>query len=95
MYKKHAPAVIVVGNYSLMNRVFGQLNRVYNSNNTEKPLRIGFDLSIANRTIDAEDNIDFMYTNLPKLPDNITGYIFPNMCIGYEGLWKAFQFLQK
>ena len=36
-----------------------------------------------------------MYMNLPKIPETNTKYIFPSMCVGYEGLWKAFQFLQK
>jgi hypothetical protein len=36
-----------------------------------------------------------MYYNLPKTPENLTKYIFPSMCIGYEGLFRAFQFLQK
>jgi hypothetical protein len=36
-----------------------------------------------------------MYSNLPKLPINLSKYVFPSICIGYEGLFKAFQFLQK
>jgi hypothetical protein len=59
------------------------------------PLRLGFDELVAFRTVASEDYIDFIYKNLPKLPVNLGKYVFPSMCIGYEGLFKAFQFLEK
>ena len=56
---------------------------------------LGVDLSNANRSLDNETFLDFLYYNLPKSPNNLTKYVFPSMCIGYEGLFRAFQFLQK
>lgn len=46
-------------------------------------------------TIEHEKYLDFLYYKLARLPINLTGYTIPSMCIGYEGLWRAFQFLQK
>jgi len=57
-------------------------------------LRLAFDLSITNRLANSEDEVDFIYYNLPKLPINKVGYTFPSMCIGYESLFRAFRFLQ-
>jgi hypothetical protein len=45
--------------------------------------------------ISHENDIDFLYYNLPRQPENLTRYNFPSMCIGYEGLFKAFQFLRQ
>jgi hypothetical protein len=64
-------------------------------NNTAIPLRLGFDELVAYRNVGDEDYVDFMYNNLPKLPINLSKYVFPSLCIGYEGLFKAFQFLFK
>lgn len=71
------------------------LIQYYKSKNAIKPLRIGFDEMIAYRNVGNEDYLDFIYYNLPRTPENLTKYIFPSMCIGYEGLFRAFQFLQK
>ena len=56
---------------------------------------LGVDLSNAFRSLDNEVFLDYLYYNLPKEPLNLTKYVFPSMCIGYEGLFRAFQFLQK
>lgn len=42
-----------------------------------------------------EKVIDFLYYYLPRQPSNFSTYTLPSMCIGYEGLFKAFQFLSK
>jgi hypothetical protein len=52
-------------------------------NNRAIPLRFGFDELVAFRTVDNEDYVDFMYNNLPKLPINLSKYVFPSLCIGY------------
>ena len=53
------------------------------------------DLSNSFRSLDNEAFLDYLYYNIPKEPLNLTKYVFPSMCIGYEGLFRAFQFLQK
>ena len=69
--------------------------QTYQEGNKLKPLMLGFDLLNAFRTVDNEAYIDYLYYRLPKQPQNLRKYVFPSMCIGYEGLFRAFQFLQK
>ena len=44
---------------------------------------LGFDLMNANRSIDNEVFLDYLYYNLPKEPMNHRKYVFPSTCIGY------------
>lgn len=78
-----------------MRRLNIHLTDSFNERGALKPLRLSFDLMNAYRTVDSEEYLDFMYNNLPRIPESQTKYIFPSMCVGYEGLFKAFQFLQK
>jgi hypothetical protein len=41
-----------------------------------------------------EEFFDFQYYNVEKAGNNSTGFVFPSLCVGYEGLYKAFQHLQ-
>jgi len=38
--------------------------------------------------------LDFQYYNVEKSHQNGSGYIFPSLCVGYDGLYRAFQHLQ-
>lgn len=64
-------------------------------NNKNKPYTAFFDRQITERTVNNEEWIDFQYYNVEKANVNGTGYVFPSLCVGYEGLYKAFQHLQK
>ena len=52
LIESKAAAVITVGNFSLMTRLFEQINDTYQGSNLIKPLRIGFDTAISERRID-------------------------------------------
>ena len=95
IYIKKVKAVITVGNFGLMRRLFTNLTNEFNEKGALKPLRLSFDLMNAFRKVDSEEYLDYMYYNLPKMPEFNVKYTFPSMCVGYEGLFKAFQFLQK
>lgn len=92
---RNVDAVITVGNYGLIKYFYDQVNDIYKNNNQFKPLMLGFDLMNAHRSIDNEVFLDYLYYNLPQSPSNQRKYVFPSTCIGYEGLFRAFQFLQK
>lgn len=47
-------AVITVGNFSLMSRLYEGLNEAYSEEKMIKPLRLGFDTSITHRKVDNE-----------------------------------------
>lgn len=78
-----------------MRRLFINITNEFNEKGALKPLRLSFDLMNAFRSVDSEDYLDYLYYNLPRVPESQVKYIFPSTCVGYEGLFKAFQFLQK
>ena len=95
LHEKQVKAIITVGNFSLMNRLYGNITDDFAEKRALMPLRLFFDQLVAYRDVGSEDYLDYIYYNLPKLPENQSRYVFPSMCIGYEGLFRAFQFLQK
>lgn len=60
-----------------------------------KPYTAFFHRQISERTFNNEEFIDFQYYNVEKALANDSGYTFPSLCVGYDGLFKAFQYLQK
>lgn len=38
--------------------------------------------------------MDFQYYNVEKAQYNASGYVFPSLCVGYDGFYRAFQHLQ-
>ena len=66
----------------------------YKASGRVRPPTFLFDNHIADRNVYNEDYLDFVFPRLAKQPDNMQKYVFPSMCIGYEGLYRAFQYLQ-
>lgn len=60
-----------------------------------RPPTFLLDSHIADRNVYNEDYLDYIFSRLAKQPDNLQKYIFPSMCIGYEGLYRAMQYLQQ
>lgn len=78
-----------------MRRLFINVTNEFNEKNAIKPLRLSFDLMKAYHKIDNEEYLDYLYCNLPRMPESQIKYEFPSICVGYEGLFKAFQFLNQ
>ena len=60
-----------------------------------RPFTALFHRQATERTIENEEFLDFQYYNVEKAWYNASGYTFPSFCVGYEGLYKAFQHLQQ
>lgn len=67
----------------------------YKVSGKTRPPTFLLDSHIADRNVYNEDYLDYVFPRLAKQPDNMTKYVFPSMCIGYEGLYRAFQYLQQ
>lgn len=100
---KRVDCYITVGNFSLSKRIYTALDKVilyqtfkYCKNSSKvRPPTFLFDQHIADRNVKNEDYLDYVFSRLAKQPDNMQKYVFPSMCIGYEGLFRAFQYLQQ
>lgn len=92
---KRVDCFITVGNYSLSKRIYTALNQYCKQSHKLRPPTFLFDNHIADRSVRNEDYLDYIFPRLAKQPDNMQKYIFPSMCIGYEGLFRAFQHLQQ
>ena len=60
-----------------------------------RPFTALFHRQVTERTIANEDFLDFQYYNVEKKWTNDSGYTFPSLCVGYDGLYRSFQHLQK
>lgn len=52
LHDKGVRAVITIGNFSLMNRLYENITNDYAEKGAVKPLRLAFDLMMAHRKID-------------------------------------------
>ena len=59
-----------------------------------RPYTALFHRQASERTVENEEVLDFQYYNVEKASTNGSGYVFPSLCVGYDGLYKAFQHLQ-
>lgn len=59
-----------------------------------RPYTALFHRQASERTVENEEFLDFQYYNIEKALNNASGYIFPSLCVGYDGLYRAFQHLQ-
>ena len=59
-----------------------------------RPYTALFDQQRSERTVENEEFLDFQYYNIEKPITNMSGYTFPSLCVGYEGLYNAFRHLQ-
>ena len=75
---------------------YGFINSKHNKvSGRIRPPTFLLDLHIADRNVYNEDYLDYIFARLAKQPDNMQKFVFPSMCIGYEGLYRAFQYLQQ
>lgn len=94
LYTKRVDCFITVGNFSLSKRIYSALNQYCKTSGKLRPPTYLFDQHIADRNVNNEAYLDYIYHRLAKHPENMQNYVFPSMCIGYEGLYRAFQYLQ-
>jgi hypothetical protein len=59
-----------------------------------RPYTAFFHRQVTERTVENEEFLDFQYYNVEKTQYNAAGYVFPSLCVGYDGLYRAFQHLQ-
>jgi hypothetical protein len=60
-----------------------------------RPYTAFFHRQATERTVENEEFLDYQYYFVEKTHTNSSGYVFPSLCVGYEGLYRAFQHLQQ